>query len=738
MVMLQMTWQPSLLKSLKRRHGSPPLGLRNLGNTCYLNSVLQCLTYTPPLANLCLRYLHSSVCDFGAGKEKKGDCPFCILEKRIARSLSSEAVSDAPVKINSCLRIYAEHFRSGRQEDAHEFLRYVIDACHNTCLRLKKLQQQHRGRNGTANGGDSAGAGETMVKEIFGGALQSQVKCLSCGAESNKVDEIMDISLDILHSGSLREALQKFFQPEVLDGNNKYKCDKCKKLVAARKQMSILEAPNVLVIQLKRFEGMFGSKIDKPIAFDEILVLSSHMCKGSKDQQPEYNLFGTVVHSGFSPDSGHYYAYIKDAIGRWYCCNDSYVSVSTLQEVLSEKVYMLFFSRAKQRPRTRVDAVVNGSKKQESNGNKLSTMPKSGSTDKSVCNKQNSKHLQETNKSTNGSRSFILKSGCAEKPFSMKISANHSETKRSNNILATNGTKTHTWQRSDRVDTPANTGDLSDNQPETSNITSLELSSCNSTDGKTSGACVKLVDIQESSDHRSQTSDSLKSKIDHECPSQQRTFSGSGSTSKVLAPGNMRIVIHKKEPVEENGRIVTSPTSVKKERTGLTSGSNCMGKMSADIQSTGGGLSCLPLINGSAHMTDSQKSRNCQDLPNGNIGDSNNSCVKRKIEDDCPCIFFAKDDQSRARVEAFKESIGKEASAILSSCGWSEEVLSFMHATKKLCQETGSSALNDDEKKSLLVSQAKRAFLSKVPESLKAKLVERLKLFSQEKQLSGT
>ena len=43
--------------------------------------------------------------------------------------------------------------------------------------------------------------------------------------------------------------------------------------------------------------------------------------------------------------------------------------------------------------------------------------------------------------------------------------------------------------------------------------------------------------------------------------------------------------------------------------------------------------------------------------------------------------------------------IGKEASMILSSCGWSEEVRSFMQATKKLCQETGSSALNDDEKK---------------------------------------
>lgn len=57
---LQMSWMPSLLTQ-KRRNG-PPLGLRNLCNTCYLNSVLQCLTYTPPFANYCLSHTHSSLC----------------------------------------------------------------------------------------------------------------------------------------------------------------------------------------------------------------------------------------------------------------------------------------------------------------------------------------------------------------------------------------------------------------------------------------------------------------------------------------------------------------------------------------------------------------------------------------------------------------------------------------------------------------------------------------------------
>ncbi|KAK4767870.1 hypothetical protein SAY87_003011 [Trapa incisa] len=342
---LQMNWQPSFL-SQKRKTG-PPIGLKNLGNSCYLNSVLQCLTYTPPLANFCLRNLHSSLCDSNVDAEKKRDCPFCILEKRIARSLKADLAQDAPSKILSCLQLFAQNFRIGRQEDAHEFLRYLIDTCHNTCIRLKKLQQhQQRKKSSEASMGDD----RTIVKEIFGGSLQSQVKCSSCGAESKKVDEIMDISLDVLHSSSLKEALHKFFQPELLEGNNKYKCENCQKLVVARKQMLMFQAPNVLVIQLKRFDGMYGGKIERVVSFDEVLVLSSFMCKISQDSSPEYHLFGTIVHSGCSLDSGHYYAYIKDAMGRWYCCNDAYVSVATLEEVLSEQVYILFFSRTKQRP----------------------------------------------------------------------------------------------------------------------------------------------------------------------------------------------------------------------------------------------------------------------------------------------------------------------------------------------------------------------------------------------------
>lgn len=164
-----------------------------------------------------------------AGNQLNGknnsNCPFCFLEKRIQRSLTVECAIDAPVKIHNRLQYFAKHFRNGRQEDAHELLRYAMEACNHVCVQLHKIVHGSKVplKQGVVKG--SKEEPNTVVKEIFGGLLQSQVKCLSCSTESNKLDDIMDLSLDIVRLGSLNEALCRFFQPEVLDGENKYRCD---------------------------------------------------------------------------------------------------------------------------------------------------------------------------------------------------------------------------------------------------------------------------------------------------------------------------------------------------------------------------------------------------------------------------------------------------------------------------------------------------------------------------------
>ena len=154
------------------------------------------------------------------------ECAFCVLELQIARLLRADAGAlDSPAKVIRCMPLFAEHFRWGRQEDAHEFLRYVVDACHTAGLRIRK-RLPAAGASGNCGEDGRAQAACLVMRETFGGALLSQVKCLVCKGESNKTDEIMDISLDLPGSSSVADALARFFQPEILEGANKYSCER--------------------------------------------------------------------------------------------------------------------------------------------------------------------------------------------------------------------------------------------------------------------------------------------------------------------------------------------------------------------------------------------------------------------------------------------------------------------------------------------------------------------------------
>ena len=84
--------------------------------------------------------------------------------------------------------------------------------------------------------------------------------------------------------------------------------------------MLLREAPNVLVVHLKRFDGAYG-KVTNNVAFEERLSLRAFMAADSLDlvgggTEPAYWLSGVLVHQGWSPRAGHYYAYVKGR-GAW-------------------------------------------------------------------------------------------------------------------------------------------------------------------------------------------------------------------------------------------------------------------------------------------------------------------------------------------------------------------------------------------------------------------------------------
>ncbi|XP_007482991.2 ubiquitin carboxyl-terminal hydrolase 36 isoform X1 [Monodelphis domestica] len=300
-------------------------GLHNLGNTCFLNSTIQCLTYTPPLANYLLSKEHTRNCHQG------GFCMLCVMQNHMIQAFANSGNAIKPVSFIRDLKKIARHFRFGNQEDAHEFLRYIIDAMQKACLNgYTKLDRQTQAT--------------TLVHQIFGGYLRSRVKCSVCKSVSDTYDPYLDVALEIRQAANIVRALELFVKPDVLSGENAYMCAKCKKKVPASKRFTIHRTSNVLTLSLKRFANFSGGKITKDVGYPEFLNIRPYMSQSNGDPVM-YGLYAVLVHSGYSCHAGHYYCYVKASNGQWYQMNDSLVHSSNIKVVLNQQAYVLFYLR---------------------------------------------------------------------------------------------------------------------------------------------------------------------------------------------------------------------------------------------------------------------------------------------------------------------------------------------------------------------------------------------------------
>ena len=306
-------------------------GIQNMGNTCFMNSVLQCLTYTAPFANYILEGEHKSKC------RQVGFCAFCEIGNHIMRALNGQENVIRPMVILKNLRYIAKEMSWGKQEDSHEFLRLLLDHIQKSC---------YKGIPGL----DSLSKETTIVNQIYGGFLRSQVLCLKCHHRSSIYEPFLDLSLDIKNVTNIQKALERFVQPDQLEGKNAYKCANCKNTVQAQKRFSIQGVPNVLTLQLKRFHfggSIFGGsgKMTKHVGFPQKLDLRPYMSV-SKGEPVNYHLYGVICHSGYNCNSGHYFAYVCGPNKVWYIMNDSQVSQCQLGRVMSAEAYMLFYLKA--------------------------------------------------------------------------------------------------------------------------------------------------------------------------------------------------------------------------------------------------------------------------------------------------------------------------------------------------------------------------------------------------------
>eukprot|EP00268_Persea_americana_P043304 TRINITY_DN434_c0_g1_i1.p1 TRINITY_DN434_c0_g1~~TRINITY_DN434_c0_g1_i1.p1 ORF type:complete len:872 (+),score=171.46 TRINITY_DN434_c0_g1_i1:153-2768(+) len=372
-------------------------GLANLGNTCFLNSVLQCLTYTEPFAAYLQSGKHKSSC------HTAGFCALCAIQNHVRSALQSTGKILSPLHLVKNLRCISRNFRNSRQEDAHEYMVNLLESMHKCCL-----------PSGVSSESPSAYE-KSLVHNIFGGRLRSQVKCMQCSYCSNKFDPFLDLSLEIVRADSLRRALAHFTAKEQLDGGEKqYQCQRCKEKVRALKQLTVHKAPYVLTIHLKRFgSDVPGEKIDRKVDFGPSLDLKPFV-SGPYEGDLKYTLYGVLVHAGWSTHSGHYYCFVRTSSGMWYSLDDNRVFQVSERTVLEQKAYMLFYVRDRKStaaPKKPLDVVSRDTVASNTMGNKELLVSSLGSNE-AIQNGQMERGLDASKCASSITRSLPVSSHC--------------------------------------------------------------------------------------------------------------------------------------------------------------------------------------------------------------------------------------------------------------------------------------------------------------------------------------
>lgn len=384
------------VSQLEREIGSdlfPPnehyFGLVNFGNTCYSNSVLQALYFCKPFREKVLEYKAKN-------KRPKETLLSCLADLFYNIATQKKKVgSIAPKKFIARLRKEKEEFDNYMQQDAHEFLNFLINHINEIILAERHASKNGANFNGSGNGGGVSGGGNstasksssstststtasnstsngtctnssgslngvgvgigigdnastptqsnaantepTWVHEIFQGILTSETRCLNCETVSSKDENFFDLQVDVDQNTSITHCLRCFSNTETLCSDNKFKCDNCCSYQEAQKRMRVKKLPMILALHLKRFKYMEQFNRHIKVSHRVVFPLELRLFNTSDDAvNPDrlYDLMAVVIHCGSGPNRGHYISIVKSH-GLWLLFDDDMVDkieASTIED----------------------------------------------------------------------------------------------------------------------------------------------------------------------------------------------------------------------------------------------------------------------------------------------------------------------------------------------------------------------------------------------------------------------
>lgn len=349
-------------------------GLRNLGNTCFMNSCMQILSHTASL-NLFLEEPGSDGRPAYISKlssEDNVDEMNMIHEWDKVRQLlwKKNCVVTPTGFLHAMRRVAMKYkqtlFTGFSQNDVSEFLRFILNSFHSGIKR--EVSMNICGTSKSDNDTMAVKCYEMFKAEyskayseiipLFYGVqvtIISEAKHTSDGMIpgeqlSLRPEPCFLLSLPLpqgnknsIGSISIRDCFEEYCRQELLDEDNKWYNEDTKKKEVVYKRHMFWSLPEVLVVDVKRFNRN-GTKIMKPIQLDMELSMADLMV-GYNKENSNYELYGVCNHSG-NCSGGHYTAHIKCADSKWYLFNDTIVTedkkFSGRDNVLG---YTLFYKR---------------------------------------------------------------------------------------------------------------------------------------------------------------------------------------------------------------------------------------------------------------------------------------------------------------------------------------------------------------------------------------------------------
>lgn len=339
----------------KKFSGQGLTGLANIGNTCFMNSCLQCISHTYEL-NL---FLDNE--NYKTRLNNKHDSLILCEWDKLRKLMWSENCIISPGGFVNAMQKVARLkdrviFTGFVQNDLTEFLQFIFDCFHNSISREVDMTVSGNVENQTDELAKKCyNMMVNMYKKdyseflsLFYGIHVSQIKSLESDYTCSSPEPFFNIMLPIGDVKTLIGCFDLFTKEEELGEDNKLTNDKTKKKELVSKQIRFWNLPKILVITLKRFSFMSRGKknkefIDFPL---ENLDLSKYII-GYDKKDYKYDLYGICNHSGVT-EGGHYFAYVKNANQKWYNFNDARVEeITNLDKLKSPYAYCLFYRKQK-------------------------------------------------------------------------------------------------------------------------------------------------------------------------------------------------------------------------------------------------------------------------------------------------------------------------------------------------------------------------------------------------------